>query len=156
MILKCKRSHRFLCDIDIESYVKNLKDKYPLKPITDIVIDSEASHFDNRLITDGIQHSLSKKGSGSVDDGVQHLQSLMDKELFYILDKPSIRFILNDGRYEEDIVDRSGIEFDSYQYDRIKSANTGINCYKKELDHSIDATRYIIREFVDSGRCPIV
>ena len=140
----------------LKMFLLYLKDKYPLKPITDIVIDSEASHFDNRLITDGIQHSLSKKGSGSVDDGVQHLQSLMDKELFYILDKPSIRFILNDGRYEEDIIDRSGIEFDSYQYDRIKSANTGINCYKKELDHSIDATRYIIKEFVDTGRCPIV
>lgn len=26
MILKCKKSHRFLCKIDIESYVKNLKD----------------------------------------------------------------------------------------------------------------------------------
>lgn len=26
MILKCKRSHRFLCKVDIESYVKNLKD----------------------------------------------------------------------------------------------------------------------------------
>jgi len=26
MILKCKRSHRFLCKVDIESYVQNLKD----------------------------------------------------------------------------------------------------------------------------------
>lgn len=26
MILKCKKSHRFLCEVDIESYVKNLKD----------------------------------------------------------------------------------------------------------------------------------
>lgn len=26
MILKCKRSHRFLCEVDIENYVKNLKE----------------------------------------------------------------------------------------------------------------------------------
>lgn len=26
MIIKCKRSHRFLCEVDIESYVKNLKE----------------------------------------------------------------------------------------------------------------------------------
>lgn len=25
MIIKCKKSHRFLCNVDIESYVKNLK-----------------------------------------------------------------------------------------------------------------------------------
>jgi hypothetical protein len=80
----------------------------------------------------------------------------MDKEIFYILSEPSIRYILNDGRYEEDIVDRSELEFESYQYDRVKSSTTGINCYKKEQDHSIDATRYIIKEFVDSGRCPVV
>ena len=141
---------------ELKMFILLLKNKYPNIPITDIVIDSEASHFDNRLITDGIKHTLSRKGSGSVDEGVQHLQSLLDKEIFYILEEPSIRYILPDGRYEEDVVDRSLLEFDSYQYDRVKSANSGINCYKKELDHSIDATRYIIREFVDSGRCPIV
>ena len=26
MIIHCKKSHRFLCKVDIESYVKNLKD----------------------------------------------------------------------------------------------------------------------------------
>jgi len=140
----------------LKMFLLFLKDKYPLTPITDIVIDSEASHFDNRLITDGINHSLSRKGEGSVDNGVQHLQSLLEKEIFYILDEPSIRYILPDGRYEEDTVDRSLLEFESYQYDCVKSANTGVNCYKKELDHSIDATRYIIRMFADTGRCPVV
>ena len=122
---------------ELKMFILLLKDKYANIPITDIVIDSEASHFDNRLITDGIKHTLSRKGSGSVDEGVQHLQSLLDKEIFYILEEPSIRFILPDGRYEEDVVDRSLLEFDSYQYDRVKSANTGVNCYKKELDHCL-------------------
>lgn len=39
-----------------------LKQKYPHIPITTNVIDSEASHFHNRLEVDNIQHTLSKKG----------------------------------------------------------------------------------------------
>lgn len=133
-----------------------LKDKYPNIPITEVVIDSEASHFDNRLITDNIPHSISRKGAGSVDSGVQYLQSLFYKELLFILDKPSIRYILPDGSYEEDIIDRSKLEFEGYQYDRLKSETTGVNCYKKEADHSIDALRYILEEWKDEGKAPVV
>ena len=133
-----------------------LKDQYPNIPISEIVIDSEASHFDNRLITDNIPHSISKKGPGSVDSGVQYLQSLFYKELLFILDKPSIRYILPDGSYQEDILDRSKLEFEGYQYDRLKSETTGVNCYKKESDHSIDAIRYILEEWKDEGKAPVV
>ena len=135
---------------------EDLKDKYPNIPITEIVIDSEASHFDNRLIVDGIDHRISKKGAGSVDSGVQYLQSLFYKKYLFIYNKPSIRYFLPDGHYEEDTIDRSLQELESYQYDKNKSEITGLNCYKKEMDHSIDATRYIIEEFKDTGRAPVV
>lgn len=137
-------------------FIAYLKDKYPLIPITEVVIDSEASHFDNRLITDGIPHSLSKKGAGSVDNGVQYVQSLFYKEYLYVLDAPSIRFIMPDGHYEEAAKDEGLIELESYQYDKLKSEKTGTNCYKKELDHSIDALRYILEVFKESGRSPVV
>ena len=140
----------------LKMFLLFLKDKYPLVPISEIVIDSEASHFDNRLTVDNIPHSLSVKGDGSVDTGVQHLQSLFFKEYFYIYEQTSIRYFLPDGRYEEDTLDRSLLEFEGYQYDRVTSAKKGTNCYKKELDHSIDASRYLIRVFADTGRCPIV
>lgn len=133
-----------------------LKDQYPNIPISEIVIDSEASHFDNRLITDNIPHSISRKGAGSVDSGVQYLQSLFYKELLFILDKPSIRYILPDGSYQEDTIDRSKLEFEGYQYDRLRSETTGTNCYKKEADHSIDALRYILEEWKDEGKAPVV
>ena len=133
-----------------------LKDKYPLIPITEIVIDSEASHFDNRLIADQINHSLSKKRAGSVDDGVQYMQSLFYKDYLYILEKPSIRYFLPDGRYQEAAKDEGLVEIEGYQYDKIKSEKTGTNCYKKELDHSIDATRYILEVFKSSNRSPVV
>ena len=140
----------------LKMFLLFLKDKYPLIPIHDIVIDSEASHFDNRLTVDNIPHSLSKKGEGSVDTGVQHLQSLFFKDYLYIYEQPTIRYFLPDGRYEEDTLDRSLLEFQGYQYDRVASSKKGTNCYKKELDHSIDALRYIMKEFADNGRCPIV
>ena len=31
--------------------------------------------------------------------------------------------------------DESLLEFEGYQYDTIKSLNTGVNCYKKDKDH---------------------
>ena len=37
--------------------------QYPGIPIKEIVIDSEASHFDNRLTVDGIPHDIIKKGA---------------------------------------------------------------------------------------------
>lgn len=133
-----------------------LKAKYPMIPVRNIVIDSEASHFDNRLTVDNIPHETSKKGAGSVNAGVEYLQSLFYKQIFEILDRPSITHFYNDGRYEESGKDESLIEFDSYQYDKIKSENTGVNCYKKDLDHSIDATRYILDLMKELGLAPVV
>ena len=142
--------------LQLRMFLMYLKDKYPNIPITEIVIDSEASHFDNRLIVDGIDHRISKKGPGSVDSGVQYLQSLFYKKYLFVYYKPSIRYFLPDGHYEEDITDRSTLEIESYQYDKNRSETTGLNCYKKELDHSIDAMRYIIEEFKETGRAPVV
>ena len=142
--------------LQLRMFLLYLKDKYPLIPITEIVLDSEAAHFDNRLITDGIKHSLSKKGAGSVDSGVQYMQSLFYKDFLYVLEEPSIRYFTPDGHYEESTKDEGLIEYESYQYDRLKSAREGINCYKKEHDHSIDATRYILEVFKSSNRSPVV
>lgn len=137
-------------------FLAYLKDIYPNIPITEIDIDSEASHFDNRLITDGIRHTTSKKGAGSVDSGVQYMQSLFYKDYLYILDTPSIRYFTPDGHYQESTKDESLIELESYQYDKLKSEREGTNCYKKELDHSIDAMRYILEVFKSSNRSPMV
>lgn len=137
-------------------FLTYLKDKYANVPITEIDIDSEASHFDNRLTTDGIRHSISKKGAGSVDRGVQYMQSLFYKDYLYILERPSIRYFTNDGHYEESVKDEGLIELESYQYDKLKSEREGTNCYKKELDHSIDAMRYILEVFKESNRSPMV
>lgn len=134
-------------------YIKSI---YRQIPLTTNVIDSEASHFDNRLMVDNIPHTTSKKGPGSVDEGVQHLQSLIEKEYFYMLEAPSIEMFLDDGTPVFSAKDESKVEFESYQYDSIRSVKEGTNCYKKESDHSIDATRYLIAEWKDSGRCPIV
>ena len=133
-----------------------LKATYPMIPIRNIVIDSEASHFDNRLIVDKIPHELARKGPGSVNAGVEYLQSLFYKDYLEILDKPSITHFYSDLRYEESAKDESLIEFESYQYDRIKSETTGTNVYKKDLDHSIDATRYVLDYMKDIGVAPVV
>ena len=140
----------------LRMFLVYLKSIYPNIPVKNVVIDSEASHFDNRLTVDGIPHELAKKGAGSVNNGVEYLQSLFYKEYLEILDRPSITHFYNDGRYEESGKDESLIEFDSYQYDKIKSENTGVNCYKKELDHSIDATRYILDLMKELGLAPVV
>lgn len=142
--------------LQLRLFLLLLKDKYPTIPISEIVIDSEASHFDNRLITDGIRHTLSKKGAGSVDSGVQYMQSLFHKDYLYILEEPSIRYFTPDGHYEESVKDEGLIELESYQYDNARSVKTGMNCYKKDLDHSIDATRYLLEEFKATNRSPVV
>lgn len=133
-----------------------LKAQYPGIPIRTIVIDSEASHFDNRLTVDGIAHDISKKGAGSVNEGVEYLQSLFYKGYLEILERVSITNIYQNGQYEESAKDESLIEFDSYQYDRIKSETTGTNVYKKELDHSIDGCRYCLDLMKDLGVAPVV
>ena len=139
----------------LRMFMVYLKSVYPQIPITKIVIDSEATHFCNRLKSDGIPHEISKKGAGSVNAGVEYLQSLFYKEIFEILETPSIRYFIGD-RYEESGKDEGLIEFDSYQYDKIKSEKEGTNCYKKELDHSIDATRYVLALMQELGLAPVV
>ena len=141
---------------ELRLFLEYLKKSYPGIPIKSIVIDSEASHFDNRLTVDGIPHDISKKGAGSVNAGVEYLQSLFYKDYLEILDKPSIRHIYQDGTCDLSGKDESLVEFDSYQYDRIKSETTGTNVYKKELDHSIDATRYALDLMKDLGLSPTV
>ena len=142
--------------LQLRMFLIYLKSIYPNVPITQIVIDSEASHFDNRMIVDNIQHSTSKKGAGSVNEGVEYLQSLFYKGYFEILERPSITNFYQNGQYEESAKDESLIEFESYQYDRIKSETTGTNVYKKDLDHSIDATRYALALMKDLGLAPVV
>ena len=142
--------------LQLRMFMVYLKAAYPMIPIRNIVIDSEASHFDNRLIVDKIQHELARKGPGSVNAGVEYLQSLFYKGYLEILERPSITHFYEDGHYEESGKDESIIEFESYQYDRIKSETTGTNVYKKDLDHSIDATRYVLDYMKDIGVAPIV
>lgn len=139
----------------LRMFLVYLKSVYPNIPITKIVLDSEATHFSNRMIADNIQHELSKKGAGSVNAGVEYLQSLLYKEIFEILESNSIRYFIGD-KYEESGKDEGLIEMDSYQYDKIKSEKEGTNCYKKELDHSIDATRYVLALMQELGLAPVV
>ena len=84
------------------------------------------------------------------------MQSLFYKDYLYVLDKPSIRYFTNDGHYQESAKDEGIIELESYQYDKLRSQREGTNCYKKELDHSIDAMRYILEVFKESNRSPVV
>ena len=137
-------------------FLAYLKDKYPNVPITDIVIDSEATHFHNRLVADGIRHSLAIKGAGSVDNGVQYMQSLFYKDYLFVLDKPSIRYFLPDGRYEESGKDEGILELEGYRYDKFKSEKEGTNCYVKDKDHQIDAMRYILEILKRTNRSPMV
>ena len=142
--------------MQLRLFLAYMKDKYPNIPITDIVIDSEATHFHNRLTMDGIRHNLAIKGAGSVDNGVQYMQSLFYKDYLFVLDKPSIRYFLLDGRYEESGKDEGILELEGYRYDKLKSEKEGTNCYVKDKDHQIDATRYILEVFKRTNRSPIV
>lgn len=142
--------------LQLRMFLLYLKSVYPTIPIRQIVIDSEASHFDNRLTVDNIQHETSKKGPGSVNEGVEYMQSLFYKGYLEILKKDSITHFYNDGHYEESGKDESLIELEGYQYDTIKSENTGLNVYKKEMDHSIDAMRYALALMKDLGVAPVV
>ena len=142
--------------MQLRLFLAYLKDKYPNIPITDIVIDSEATHYHNRLTTDGIRHSLAIKGAGSVDNGVQYLRSLFYKDYLFILDRPSIRYFLPSGEYEESGKDEGILEFEGYRYDKLKSEKEGTNCYVKEKDHSVDATRYILEVLKRTNRSPMV
>lgn len=137
-------------------FIEYLKKKYVGIPITTCVIDSEATHFHNRLIVDNIRHDISKKGPDSVRQGVEHLQSMIYKDLFLIKKENSIKHINDNGTLELSGKDDGIVEYESYQYDTVKSMREGTDCYKKEYDHHIDATRYLIAEWVDEGKCPVV
>lgn len=137
-------------------FMQHLKEQYKTIPITTIIIDSEATHFHNRLIVDNIRHDISKKGADSVRQGVEHLQSLIYKGYFLILKSNSIKHINDNGTFELSGKDDGIIEYESYQYDTVRSEREGIDCYKKEFDHHIDATRYLLAEWVATNRCPVV
>lgn len=142
--------------LQLRLFMIYLKSIYPNIPISKIVIDSEASHFDNRLTVDNIPHDISKKGAGSVNEGVEYMQSLFYKGYLEILEKPSITHFYQDGHYIESGKDESLVELESYQYDKIKSETTGTNVYKKDLDHSIDAMRYALALMKELGIAPVV
>ena len=137
-------------------FIKWLSEKYKNIPITCNVVDSEATHFCNALYNAGVDYTEATKGPGSVDRGVQQLQSLIYKQFFYILKRQTIDYFDIKGNPVFANKDESLLEFEGYQYDTIKSLNTGTNCYKKEKDHSVDATRYIIDEWQRQGKCPVI
>ena len=74
----------------------------------------------------------------------------------YELDTPSIRYFQNDGTPVFSGKDEALIELESYRYDTLKSENSGMNCYVKDLDHTIDSRRYILVEFERLGLVPVV
>ena len=121
-------------------FIEYLNKQYPHIDITANVVDSEATHYCNALYNAGLRYTEARKGAGSVDRGVQQLQSLFYKDVLYILESKSIKHIEANGNITYCVRDESLNEFESYQYDNIKSLSTGQNCYRKELDHSIDRT----------------
>ena len=133
-----------------------LKSEYGQVPITTIVLDSEATHFHNRLLADNIPHSLAVKGPGSVVEGVQHLQSLFYKKYFFIYKQNSIKHITDNGELIYSSKDEGILELESYRYDLKTSAKTGKEAYVKENDHNIDATRYLLENWKNQDKCPIV
>ena len=139
----------------LKTYISYLQKKYVGIHINTLVIDSEASHFSNRLEVDGIRHELAKKNNMTVDKSVQLMQSLFEKELLKKIKEPTIKYFQGDKPIYagHDI----GLEeLESYHYDKIKSEREGINAYVKEFDHYCDGSRYIIMEYSLTGRCPIV
>ena len=139
----------------LKQYITFLQTKYPHVPVNTLVIDSEASHFSNRLEVDGIRHELAKKNNMTVDKSVQLMQSLFYKEILKKVKMPSIKYFVN-GEPIYAGHDVGLEELESYHYDKLKSEKEGINCYVKEFDHYVDGTRYGIMELSLTGRCPIV
>lgn len=140
----------------LRMFLVYLKSLYTNIPIYDLVVDSEATHFINRLDNDNIKCVGADKPPGSVDDGVQHMQSLFDKDYLYVYEGKCIEIIYDNGNIQYSGKDDGMLEYKNYQYDKVKSIKEGKNCYKKEYDHSIDATRYLLREWVEKGKCPEV
>jgi len=139
----------------LKEFINYLHDKYPHIPVNTLVIDSEASHFSNRLEVDGIRHELAKKNNISVDESVQYMQSLFYKDILLIKEMPHIRYFQgNQAIYGNHDIGLE--ELESYHYDKLRSEKEGINAYVKEFDHFCDGIRYIIMEFKLTGRSPVV
>ena len=133
------------------AFIEYLMRLYPNVPIRDNIVDSEAIHFTNALYNANIDYELATKGSGSVDRGVQQMQSLFFKEVLYTLKEKSITEFKGDVP-KFSVEDIGIIELEGYQYDRQKSITSGQNCYVKEQDHSIDAERYLVSEWQRQGK----
>lgn len=139
----------------LKRYIAYLKKKYIGINVNTLVVDSEASHFINRLQVDGIRHEKAKKNNLSVDKSVQLMQSLFERDLLRKIESPTIRYFQeNQPIYAGHDIGLE--ELESYHYDKIKSEREGINAYVKEFDHYCDGVRYIIMEYALTGRCPIV
>ena len=139
----------------LKQFIDYLHNKYPHVPVNTLVVDSEASHFSNRLEVDGIRHELAKKNNMSVDESVQYMQSLFYKDFLLIEEMPHIRyFIGNEAIYGEHDIGLE--ELESYHYDKLKSERDGINAYVKDFDHFVDGIRYIIMEYKLTGRSPVI
>ncbi len=133
-----------------------LKKLYGNIPITEIVLDSAAAHFHNRLIADNIPHSETTKGANSVVEGVQYMQSLFYKEYLYILKRDTISHMTEQIEPIRAKKDESLIELESYRYDTIKSSKSGIECYIKEYDDGVDSLRYALQLMKELGIAPVV
>lgn len=133
-----------------------LKSEYGQVPITTIVLDSAASHFHNRLIADNIPHILINKSEDTVVEGVQYMQSLFYKEYLLIYKQNSIKHIADNGDIVYSGKDDGVLELESYKYDTKTSAKTGKEAYVKVFDDHNDALRYIIVEFKETDRAPVV
>ena len=140
----------------LRMYLDYLHKKYKNIPINTLVIDSEASHFDNRLTVDNIRHELAKKNKISVDESVQFMQSLFYKDYLKVIEAPCIKQFMNNGEPIFSAYDIGLDELRSYHYDKLRSEKEGINSYVKDYDHYVDGSRYIIMEFQLTGRAPIV
>ena len=140
----------------LKQFITYLQQKYIGIPVNTLVIDSEASHFSNRLETDGIRHELAKKNKLSVDESVQYMQSLFYKEFLKVVEMPHIRYFMPNGEIIYGGHDIGLEELESYHYDKIRSEREGINAYVKDFDHYVDGTRYIIMEFMLTGRAPVI
>ena len=139
----------------LKEYITLLQDKYKYVPVNTLTIDSEASHFCNRLESDGIRYEKAKKNNMSVDESVQLMQSLFYKGILKVLDINSIRYFQNGAPIYKEM--NIGLdELETYHYDKLKSETSGVNTYVKDYDHYVDGSRYIIMEFKLSGRCPVV
>mgnify|MGYP003292176294 CR=1 FL=1 len=139
----------------LKDFINYLHNKYKRIPVNTLVIDSEASHFDNRLTVDGIRHELAKKNKISVDESVQYMQSLFYKEFLVMVSSNHIRYFIN-GEPVFGGHDIGLEELESYHYDKLKSEKEGINAYVKDFDHFVDGLRYGIMEFQLTGRAPVI